>query len=186
MPLPYVPSAHGFSRRRLVQLGAAGAATVWFGGFERLGRGIAAASSAPAPLRRSSYTFLSERTFEVDVEGISHALELVAAEDLPVADTVPSLQGLDDAFALHFTGAADGAFAGGTREIVHPELGTFTLFLAPVEQHSDAQSYEAIIDRTVRIPGLNDDGSPAPVDPPRRRELVIRNRRRKHKRRHHR
>jgi hypothetical protein len=170
----------------LVKLGAGGAAALYLSSFERLTATATAATAAPAPLRRSSYTTLAERLFQVNVDGIPHVLELIAAEDLPVAATVPTLQGLDDAFALHFAGSTAAPFAGGIREIAHPELGAFTLFLAPVEMQTDTQAYEAIIDRTVRIPGLDEDGSPAPVDPPRRQELVVRNRRRKHKHRYHR
>jgi hypothetical protein len=178
-------SRPGLSRRRLVQLGAGSAVALYLGGFERLSA-AAAATATPAPLRRSSYKLLAERSFLVNVDGSPQTIELIAAEDLPVADNVPTLQGLDDAFALHFAGSTDAAFAGGTREIAHPELGEFTLFLAPVEQQADTQRYEAIIDRTVRIPGINDDGSPKPVNPPRRQEVVVHNHRRKHKHRHHR
>ena len=140
-------------------------------------------------MRRSSYGSLAERSFQVLVDGHRHTLELVGADDLPIAATVPALQGLDDAFALRFRGAAETAFAGGTRELEHPELGRFSLFLAPIEQPSDAQRYEAIIDRTVPLPrGTDDDGPPpAPVDPPRRGEVTVRvRRRRKHRHRHRR
>jgi hypothetical protein len=177
-------SEPGLTRRRLVQLGAGASVALYIGGFERL-TNAAAATAAPAPLRRSSYTLLAERSFQVTVDGVPQVLNLTAAEDLPVADTVPSLQGLDDAFALHFSGSPDASFAGGTREFVHPQLGRFSLFLAPVEQQTDEQRYEAIIDRTVRIPGINDDGSPKPVDPPRRQEVVIRNDHRIHRHKHH-
>ncbi len=120
---------------------------------------------------------LSERRFQVNVDGTTQLLELVAAEDLPVAATVPSLRGLDDAFALEFTGDADGTFAQGPRQLVHPELGTFTLFLAPVEQPTGAQTYEALIDRTVRIPAVDAEGVPARVPLARRREGIVRYRR---------
>ena len=158
---------------------------LYLGGFERLSR-AAAATAAPAPLRRSSYTFLAERSFQVDVDGAEQVLELIGPEDLPVAATVPTLQGIDDAFALQFLGDSGGAFAGGTREFVHPQLERFSLFLAPVGPPSDTQRYEAIIDRTVRVPGLDGDGAPAPVNPPRRQEIVVHHHRRKHKHRHHR
>jgi hypothetical protein len=180
-------SSHSaLTRRRLVQLGAGGAAALYLGGFERLSTAAAAATGAPAPLRRSSYALLSDRSFRVTVEGTSQVLELIATEDLPVAATVPTLAGLDDAFTLEFAGSTDAAFAGGIREMSHPDLGDFSLFLAPVEQQTDTQRYEAIIDRTVRISGIDDEGAPKPVDPPRRQEAVVRNRRRKHKHRHHR
>ena len=176
----------GLTRRRLVQLGAGAGVALYLGGYERLSS-AAGATGAPAPLRRSSYTLLAERRFQVDVDGIPQLLQLVGAGDLPVAATVPTLQGLEDAFALEFAGDLGGAFAQGTRELSHPQLGTFSLFLAPIERQTATQTYEAIIDRTVKIPGVNDDGSPKPVHPPRRQEVVVRNRRkRKGKHRHRR
>jgi hypothetical protein len=182
--LPEAPD-RALTRRRLMQAGAGTAAALYLGGFERLS-GVAGASWAPASLRRSSYAGLAERSFQVWVDGVPQVLELAGADDLPVAATVPSLRGLDDAFALHFTGVAGAAFSGATRELVHPELGRFSLFLAPVEQPGEVQRYEAIIDRTVPIPGLGEDGAPRPVAAPRRQEVAVRNRRRRRRRHRHR
>jgi hypothetical protein len=186
-----LPSAHevpGLTRRRLIGVGAAGAATLWLGGFDRLAS-IAGASTTSSSLRRSGYLSLSDLSFAVSVDGATHTLELIGVGDLPIAATVPTLIGLDDAFALYFRGTATDSFAGGTRVFQHPDLGEFSLFVSPVDQPDTTQVYEAIIDRTVRVPGLDDDGAPAPVDPPRRRaDVVIRNRRhhRRHRRhRHH-
>ena len=171
------------TRRRLAQFGVAGAATAWLGSFERLG-GLAAASSGGKPsLRRNSYTWLADRTFSVSADGATQALELVAVEDLPAAATVPSLRGLDDAFALQFRGDT-AALTQGTHSFSHPELGSFSLFIVPIGPAETSQDYAAIIDRTVRIPGLDEDGAPNPVDPPRRRnDVSVRNRRKRRKRR---
>lgn len=151
------------TRRRLVQIGAAGAATFLVGsraGFE----GVAKAAPVGNGLRRSDYLGISSSSFTASVDGGSRALELVGVEDLPIASRVPSLVNSDDAFSLTFRGDVRGSFAQGTRELSHPQLGKLSLFVVPVERPTDTQTYEAIIDRTVRIPGLEDEGSPKPVD----------------------
>jgi hypothetical protein len=170
--------ARGLTRRHVVRAGAAGAAAVWLGGFERLA-GLAGATTLKAPLRRSSYAGLSG-TFAVAVGAGTQTLEFAGVEDLPIAASRPELRGHDDAFSLQLRGDATTAFPQGTRQFSHPDLGEFSLFLAPVEQATETQTYEAIIDRTVKIPGLNDDGTPVPVG-----QVTLRNRRRR-KRRHHR
>ena len=169
--------SRGLTRRHLVRTGVAGAAALWFGGFNRLA-GLAEAATLKGPLRRASYAGLAG-AFAVSVEGATQTLELVDVGDLPVAATRPELRGRDDAFALRLRGSAASAFEQGTRDFRHPELGGFSLFLAPAERAGDAQDYEAIIDRTVPVPGLRDDGSPFPVG-----SVAIRNHRRH--RRHHR
>jgi hypothetical protein len=130
-----------------------------------------------APLRRSSYAGLTG-AFAVAAGTGTQMLEFAGVEDLPIAATRPELRGNDDAFTLHLRGDAANAFEQGTRPFSHPQLGEFSLFLAPVERAADSQSYEAIIDRTVKIPGVNEDGAPLPVG-----SVTIRNRR--HRRRHH-
>jgi hypothetical protein len=158
------------TRRRLVQAGAAGAATVWLGRFEHI-EGIARAAVGSHPeLSRATYAGLSSATFGV-AGGTS--LELVSVGDLPVAESVPGLQGRDDAFLVRFRGAGATPLTQGTHTMSHPQLGRFDLFIAPVDQAGDEQDYEAVVDRTVRIPGLDEDGGPEPVKPPRdRREAT--------------
>jgi hypothetical protein len=155
------------TRRRLVQAGTAGAATVWLGGLAKL---VPAAGAAPlsSSLKRSSYLGLTSSTFKVSVDGSTIPLQLAGVEDLPVAASVPALQGSDAAFSVRFVGNGFSPFAGGTRTLSHPELGTFELFVSPVEARSATQTYEALVDRTIRIPGVNEEGEPQPVDPGRR------------------
>lgn len=154
-------------RRLLARAGAAGAGAVWLGA---LGKGpladIAGATVFDQDaLRRSSYLQLSSPAFTALAEGTSHHLELIAVEDLPIAASVPALRDRDDAFSLRFRGEGRAAFAQGTHELRHPELGSFSLFLAPIEQLSETQDYEAVVDRTIPVPSLGDDGAPEPVEP---------------------
>jgi uncharacterized protein DUF6916 len=168
---PPAPTAR-FTRRRLVQVGAAGAATAWLGGFDRLEGVARAAVGAHPELRRSTYLGLSTPTFQVAGESGSRALQLVSVEDLPVAHLLPGMRGRDDAFSVRFRGGASEALPQGTHTMSHPQLGRFELFIAPVDQAGDTQDYEAVVDRTVRIPGLDEDGAPDPVTPPRARREV--------------
>jgi hypothetical protein len=151
------------TRRRLVQIGAAGAATFLIGsraGFE----GVANAAPAGNGLRRSDYLGLSSPNFSAAVDSKSHPLELVGVEDLPIAAQVPSMVNSDDAFSLSFRGNGRG-FSQGTHELSHPELGKVSLFIVPVERRGANQDYEAIVDRTVKVPGLEEGGAPRPVEP---------------------
>lgn len=169
MTLASTAAVKRFTRRRLVQVGAAGAATVWLGRFEHI-EGIARAAVGSHPeLSRATYAGLSTATFGV-AGGTS--LELVSVGDLPVAESVPGLQGRDDAFLVRFRGAGATPLTQGTHTMSHPQLGRFDLFVAPVDQAGDDQDYEAVVDRTVRIPGLDEDGAPDPVKPPAARREV--------------
>jgi hypothetical protein len=155
------------TRRRLVQAGAAGAATVWLGGLSRFVPD-AGASPLTASLKRSTYLGLADRGFKIAIDGSTVPLRLAGVEDLPVAASVPALQGSDAAFSVRFVGSGFSPFEGGTRTLSHPEIGTFQLFVSPVEARSATQTYEAVVDRTIRIPGINEEGAPEPVDPGKR------------------
>lgn len=162
------PTSSELTRRRLlVKAGTAGAATVWLGALGKVGlEGTAHAGGiGHDTLRRSTYLDLSTTAFTAVVDGGSHKLELVGVEDLPVAASVPMLRDSDDAFSLRFRGDGRDVFSQGTQEISHPQLGTFSLFVVPIEQRTGTQDYEAVIDRTVRIPKIGDGGGPRPVDP---------------------
>jgi hypothetical protein len=158
------------TRRRLVQIGAAGAATFLIGsrgGFE----GVAQAATSSNGLRRSDYLGLSSSGFTASVDGGSRALELVGVEDLPIASQVPSLANSDDAFSLIFEGSGP-SFPQGVRELSHPQLGKLSLFVVPVGRRTGDQTYEVIVDRTVKIPGLEEGGGPQQVNPGARAEMA--------------
>jgi hypothetical protein len=140
---------------------------MWFGGLTKL---VPAAGASPltAELKRSTYLSLTSSTFKVDVDGSTLPLQLAGVDDLPVAASVPALRGSDAAFSVRFVGNGLNSFAGGTRTLSHPEMGTFQLFVSPVEQRSATQTYEAVVDRTIRIPGINEEGAPDAVDPGKR------------------
>jgi hypothetical protein len=155
------------TRRRLVQASAAGAATLWLGSFTKLVP-AAGASQLTSELKRSTYLGLTDPGFKISIDGNTIPLQFAGVEDLPVAASVPALQGSDAAFSVRFVGSGFSPFTSGTRTLSHPELGTFDLFVSPVEARTATQSYEAVIDRTIRIPGVNDEGAPDPVDPGKR------------------
>jgi hypothetical protein len=165
---PANPTSSELTRRRLlVKAGAAGAGTLALGALGKVGLdGTArAAGIGNDALRRSSYLDLSTTAFTATVDGGSHKLELIGVEDLPVAASVPTLRDSDDAFSLRFRGDGRDSFPQGTWAVSHPQLGSFQLFMVPIEQRTGTQDYEAVIDRTVSAPSRDDGGVPRPVDP---------------------
>jgi hypothetical protein len=52
-----------------------------------------------------------------------------------------------EAFSLLFRGPAQPAATDGTHTMSHPALGTFPLFLVAVGRGSNAQEYQAVVDR---------------------------------------
>jgi hypothetical protein len=155
------------TRRRLVQAGAAGAATVWLGGLTKL---VPAAGASPltSALKRSTYLSLADPGFKISIDGSNVPLQLAAVEDLAVAGAVPALRGSEAAFSVRFAGNGFAPFRSGTRTLSHPEMGTFQLFVSPVEARGATQTYEAVVDRTIKVPGINEEGAPEPVDPGKR------------------
>jgi hypothetical protein len=131
------------TRRHLLAAGgSAGAAA-----FVALNPQLAAAASAvvadPSYLRRSTYTDLVGQDFAMGWWGSSSSLALASVSDLP------HLKGRDDAFSLIFVGATATPPGGGEVALSHPKVGRFELFVTPVEQASDPQQYEAIVNRSV-------------------------------------
>lgn len=151
------------TRRRLVQAGAAGAATVWLGKLGRLG-GVAAAADDSPPLRRSTYLGLSSPSFAVTSSTGASSLELLGVEDLPAAGAVPSLRGNDDAFLLRF-GGPQGALGQDIHQLSHPEIGNFQLFLVPSGRGAGGGEYAAVIDRTVKLPASGGGGAASSAGP---------------------
>jgi len=139
------------TRRSLLRAGAVAAATTLLG--------IRPWSATPAAaaaghLRRSAYTGLIGQGFAVG----SLELRLLAVADLAGAAFDKSLAGSEDAFALTFAGPLGPALEAGTHILSHAALGTFELFVGPVEQPRADRRYEAVVDRSVG----------APKSPPRR------------------
>jgi len=148
-------------RRGLFQAGAAGAAAVTVASGWQLLEGEAAAAPLPGFLRRSTWTELSDGALELLAGDRALPLRLTAVSDLPVAASIPALRGHDGAFVLRFEGPS-GIAQGGHR-LRNAQLGELELFLAPVEADGATRAYEAVVDRTIRIAGVNEE--PAVVDP---------------------
>lgn len=150
------------SRRRLLQARAAGVAAASFATGWRTAGGAAHAAGPSDPLRRSAWLTAADGEVAL-VADPGRSLRLAAVADLPVAARIPALRGHDDAFILRFAGPA--GLEPAIHRLRHPQLGDIALFLAPAD--GDATGlYEAVIDRTVRIPGLDgrERASAAPAD----------------------
>jgi len=135
---------HRLTRRSLIRSGTAVAATLvglrpW---------APARAAAAPSHLLRSSYADLVGRRFTTG----SVELRLLAVSDLAGAAASPSLVGNEDAFALAFSGPLDAPLGAGTHPMRNAELGTFELFVSPVERPRSDRRYEAVVDRSVAAP----------------------------------
>jgi hypothetical protein len=148
------------SRRHLLAAGGAGVAALWLAPIG----GVAEAATLRPELKRSTWLGLSDPNLTGDLAGRSAALRLAEVADLPVAATVAPLRGHDAAFALRFTGPA--GLPQGIYALRHAALGTLELFLAPVGAAGADLRYEAIVDRTVRVAGVNEEGTPVRVSVP--------------------
>jgi hypothetical protein len=139
---------NGVTRRRLLATGGiAGAAAVvglrpW--APDAAQAAAAPASDVPAYLRRSTYLGLSTPDFTASRAGAVVGLRLLNVQDL-AGD--PKLAGSDDAFALEFS--ASNQAEQGIHTLAHPDLGTFDLFVAPVENRG---GYEGVVNRSVGVP----------------------------------
>jgi len=162
--VPSALSVRRLRRRRLLQLGAAGAAATWLGPLDGLGAtGTAEAAVLRPELRRSSWLELTDPALQVRIdEQRMVGLRLVEIADLPIAEQIPELREHDAAFAARFTGAP--GLAQGTRTLQQSELGAIELFLVPVGAAGDGL-YEAVVDRTIRIAGINEEAVPEVVVP---------------------
>lgn len=147
------------TRRRLLRDGASGTAALYLASrWEVLDASAIGAPISPA-VRRSTWTALVGATVTVD----AHRLTVAEVVDLPVAAKVPALVGHDGAFVVRFVGAP--GLEAATARVVGPSLSA-DLFVAPVDEATSPQSYEAVVDRTIRIAGINDEGTPDPVEVP--------------------
>ena len=71
--------------------------------------------------------------------------EMQAIELIDLRDGKTSAR--QEQFALTFRGPLDRFLGQGTFPVVHPVLGMFDLFLAPVGQEADGFLYEAVFNR---------------------------------------
>jgi len=81
---------------------------------------------------------------------VGERFEVAGGPALELADVVDRSAAGGDApagarspFSLVFLGPQEPALGQGTRQVVHPELGDFSLFLVPVAAGPDGLRYEA-------------------------------------------
>jgi hypothetical protein len=129
------------SRRRLLQAGAAVSVTLL--GLDALGGAALASPSVPADLRRATFASLVGQS----VGSAAGGLTLDEVADVASA----ALAGRDDVFVLRLSGSASPALRQGVQALSHPQLGSFSLFLVPVDETTDRQRYEVTVDRSVTL-----------------------------------
>lgn len=143
------------SRRGLLRYGAGGAAAAYATHFQVLESDAVAAVLQPA-LRRASWLALEDSSLTLVAGGVAHAARLTAVADLPIAGRMPTLQGHDAAFVVRLR--SDAAIRSGIVTVRGNGLGPVDLFLSPVEGAPGV--LEIVVDRTVKIAGVNDEGEP--------------------------
>jgi hypothetical protein len=155
-----VEQASLLTRRRLLQSGGAALAVAvvdmhaWVPALASGGSG-----SAPAYLRRSSYAALTDQSFTATSGSQSQTLKLLSISDVQRA----GLAGADDAFVLELSGALDQTIEQAVHTFEHPALGSFDLFVTPVEQPQSTQSYAIVVDRSVALATTEAPGPSPPV-----------------------
>jgi hypothetical protein len=154
---PPMQAAPTLTRRSLLRSGALASAAALVGL-----RPWAAtpAFAAPSYLLRSAYEGLVGHRFTAG----SVELTLLSVSDVAGATVDASLAGTEDVFVLTFSGPLEPALDGGTHTLTHPGLGTFELFLSPVERPGTDRRYEAVVDRSVgapKSPRKRSSGAPA-------------------------
>jgi hypothetical protein len=129
------------TRRQLLELGATAGLIAMLSPARSARAGEVDGTALPY-LRRASWAPLAGAM--VAVAGVT--LRLANVADLP------RLAGRDDAFRLELTGRA-GTLRSGTHRFRHPALGSFELFISPVETVvGGTQRYEVVVDRSVGVP----------------------------------
>ena len=133
------------TRRSLLRTGAL--ATVATVAGLRPWAAAGAEAAVASHLRRASYTPLIGQRFAVG----PIRLRLLSVADVAGAAVDTSLAGSDDAFVLTFGGPLAPVLESSTRTLRHTRLGSFDLFLSPVNKPRKNQRYEAVVDRSVRV-----------------------------------
>jgi hypothetical protein len=147
MTEPHIHVERTLTRRRLVLSGGAAVAGLYvMGGLPAV---ASAVTTAPAYLRRSSYTSYKGVSFSaIGPTGATVALRLLEVSDLVRAKQTRSLVGSDAAFALSFSGPAAKPLGSGIRQLRHPTLGWVSLFITPAGRATATeQRYDVVVDR---------------------------------------
>ena len=143
------------SRRRLIQLGGGATTALYLPNLSS----VAIAAGVPASLKRSSYGPLVGRSFGSGAGNLT----LSAVSDLARAQSEPAFAGRDDAFALSFTGPSGSVLQSGIHTLSNDTLGSFDIFITPVDAPGSDQQYEVVVDRSVSI-GAADVVAPEPLE----------------------
>ena len=138
----------GLTRRTVLAAGGAGLVAVAVP--ERVGQLLSSsawASTAPADLTLERFAPDEGSRFDVRVSpGHKVPVTLIEAADRP--GRRPDRRGPSgSAFTLLFGGSAPKAFGDGIYTLVHPSLGSISLFLVPVGRAVAGQRYEAVVNR---------------------------------------
>lgn len=104
--------------------------------------GLAAAAPRVA-LKRSTFEPLVGRTFEMAGDGVVHRAILAEVNDVLPA----SARGDENRFSLVFHAARNARVGEGIKQFRHRELGTVSLFAAPIDRGVKARRLEAVINR---------------------------------------
>jgi hypothetical protein len=138
------------TRRRLLKTGAVAALVAGAGGAGRAlagvggsdlgdGPGIGMPRGGAAYLHRGTYAPLVGSEFKVlRPGGRTLRMKLVAAQARP---------GVGDSFSLLFRGRRTTGVESGIYRLEHPLMGSFELFLNPVERGVKGLNLEAVINR---------------------------------------
>lgn len=133
--------------RRSLLRGGAGIAAVTLVGLRPWSAATAAAAT-PGWLRRSAYAGLTGQEFSAGTV----PLRLLSVADVGGAVRSRALAGSEDAFVLTFAGPVDAPLVSGVHALANATLGSFELFLSPVERPSAELHYEVVVDRSIGVP----------------------------------
>jgi hypothetical protein len=128
------------TRRGLLQAGGVASFAALAGG-RPWAPAAARAASAASPFARSTYTGITGTDFAVG----GQTLRLVSVSDLPAAATDTKLAGSEDAFSLILTGPAGSRLPQEVQAFSHPQIGSFELFVVPVDAATSDQLYEVVV-----------------------------------------
>ena len=94
-------------------------------------------------IRKTDFAAAVNGIFKVSGTGIELTLE-------SVADGVAMREDFE-CFSLEFQGPKDEVLDQGTFELTHETLGTFALFMTPVEENERGRVYQAVFNRSWRV-----------------------------------
>jgi hypothetical protein len=141
----------GITRRSVIRLAGLGTAAIALGGVagaspflsttvDAANRTVGTKAAAPAAgvtFALATFTPLLGKAFRVKADGTTHTIVLDAVVARP--GTAPG-----ESFSLLFNGDIP-AFTQGTYQVQQASLGQFAMFVAPVNQPTHRQRYEAAV-----------------------------------------